>query len=161
MRPNFIISYIRTIAIVWFVSSCTDKYDKYAEEAIHSSLSEAVTYRDSVAFRLDTIASFEWDQFSVIHPYTNLEALEEEMAVDLSEVDDDIEYLDHYSLLVFLKDNEVVLYTKQGALTGILSPTDFTSGVLYEKDFPLKITKGDGLLTSGREYYYISAVKKQ
>ncbi len=152
--------WILIISISTFLSSCVNKHDRQLEYKVHHSLRKATQNNKSVTFRLDTLTDFDWDHFFVIHPYTDLDQLEKQINIHLSGLDTDIEYLDHYSLLIFVKDEEIVRYIEQGPPEGTLSPTVFETGILFDKDELLQLNEGAMPLTDGSKSYYIELYKR-
>ena len=147
---------IASIIIILFFAHCSDKHNSSLETNIHNSIEIATTIDDTLVFRMDTIADFEWDHFFLVHPYFNLDQLEEEMNVDLSGLKlSFIKHTDHYSLLVFMKDKQVVSYIRQPLTAGNFSLSTFKTGKLFSKDQLLQLAKDSTLLTDGSQYYNI------
>lgn len=86
--------------------SCQNISDKHLENKIQTEIQET----KSINFSKYT--DFQWDSVILLPPYTSIENLEREQNLDLSPLDTDIETLDSFYLLVFLKDKKAVKYVE-------------------------------------------------
>lgn len=67
---------------------------------------------------LSNYKDFQWDSVILLPPYTNIERVEKENDLDLSGVSKDIEILDTFKILVFLKDRKMVKYVEINRVLG-------------------------------------------
>lgn len=67
---------------------------------------------NSQKLNLSNYNEFGWDSIIILEPYSNIEKIEKEKNIDLSDVNDSIEMLDSINLIIFLKDGKAVKYSE-------------------------------------------------
>lgn len=82
--------------------SCQNISDKHLENEIQTEIQET----KSINFSKYT--DFQWDSVILLPPYTSIENLERTQNLDLSPLNTNIETLDSFYLLVFLKNKKAV-----------------------------------------------------
>ena len=92
------------VTLTSFLCSCQLKSDK--------SLSEKVEVKfeaEGETIDLSDLSDFEWDNILILGPYSNIQRIENELKLDLSNIKENgIQYNDSFNLIVFLNDNESV-----------------------------------------------------
>lgn len=86
--------------------SCSNVSDKKLENRINLEI------KKTNSLDLSNYKDFQWDSVILLPPYTNIERVEKENDLDLSGVSKDIEILDTFKILVFLKDRKMVKYVE-------------------------------------------------
>lgn len=80
--------------------------DKSIESKIVSEL------QDIKELNLSNYNDFDWDSVIILNPYSNIEKIEKEKDINLSDVSTSIERLDNINLVVFLKNGKAVKYSE-------------------------------------------------
>lgn len=88
-----------------FILSCT-----LNDKSIESKISAEV--QNTSELNLSIYNDFDWDALIILSPYTTIEKIEKQKEIDLSNVSNSIERLDHINLLVFLKKGKAVKYSE-------------------------------------------------
>lgn len=92
--------------------SCSNVSDKKLEREINSEI------KKTNSLNFSNYKDFQWDSVILLPPYTNIERVEKENDLDLSGVSKDIEILDTFKILVFLKDRKIVKYVEINSVLG-------------------------------------------
>lgn len=92
--------------------SCSNVSDKKLENRINLEI------KKTNSLDLSNYKDFQWDSVILLPPYTNIERVEKENDLDLSGVNEDIEILDTFKILVFLKDRKIVKYVEINSVLG-------------------------------------------
>lgn len=82
--------------------SCQNISDKHLENEIQTEIQE------TKSINFSNYTDFQWDSVILLPPYTSIENLEREQNLDLSPLNTNIETLDSFYLLVFLKNKKAV-----------------------------------------------------
>jgi len=86
------------------------------------------------------VTDFEWDSLIILGPYSQVENIEEELNLNLTNIrQNGIEYSDYYDLVVFLKDKKSVKIIE---LKRAMSP----GRIVIDKDKSTFIKGNDGII---------------
>ena len=96
---------ITFIILITSIVSCSIN-EKSLESLILNEL------ENSKELNLSNYNEFDWDSLIILGPYSNIEKIEMEKNIDLSNVSNSIEMLDNINLIVFLKQGKVVRYSE-------------------------------------------------
>lgn len=92
------------IILTLFLCSCQLRSDKILSEKV-----EVKFKAEAESIDLSKLSDFEWDNILILGPYSNIERIENELKLDLSNIKENrIQYNDPFNLIVFLDDNESV-----------------------------------------------------
>lgn len=92
------------IILTSFLCSCQLRSDKILSEKV-----EVKFKAEAESIDLSKLSDFEWDYILILCPYSNIERIEKELKLDLSNIKENrIQYNDSFNLIVFLHDNESV-----------------------------------------------------
>lgn len=80
------------------------------DKSIESKISEEL--QNSNELNLSNYNDFDWDSLIILNPYSNIEKIEKEKDINLSDVSTSIEKLDNINLIVFLKKGKAVKYSE-------------------------------------------------
>ncbi|MFT4734612.1 MAG: hypothetical protein ACI9K1_001569 [Arcticibacterium sp.] len=86
------------------------------------------------------VADFEWDSLIILGPYSQVEKIEDELNLNLTNIrQNGIEYSDFYDLVVFLKDKKSVKIVE---LKRAMGPVR----TVIDKDKSIFVIGGDGII---------------
>lgn len=80
------------------------------DKSIESKIS--VELQNTNELNLSNYNDFDWDSLIILNPYSNIEKIEKEKDINLSDVSTSIEKLDNINLIVFLKKGKAVKYSE-------------------------------------------------
>lgn len=80
------------------------------DKSMESKIS--VELQNTNELNLSNYNDFDWDSVIILNPYSNIEKIEKEKDINLSDVSTSIERLDNINLVVFLKNGKAVKYSE-------------------------------------------------
>ena len=96
---------ITFVILITSIISCSIN-EKSLENIIFKELEK------SNELNLSNYNEFNWDSVIILGAYSNIEKVEKEKNIDLSNVSNSIEMLDYINLIVFLKHGKAVRYSE-------------------------------------------------
>ncbi|MBU2922215.1 hypothetical protein KO504_12750 [Winogradskyella psychrotolerans] len=133
MKKNIVILFFVIISCGYLFQLENDKILTEKIEAELNSKNKTVDF--------PKIANFEWDSLIILGPYSQVEKIEEELNLNLTNIrQNGIRYSDYYDLVVFLKDKKSVKIVE---LKKAMSP----QRTIINKEKSLFITGNDGIIT--------------
>ena len=67
-------------------------------------------YKENNNVYFSSLTNFDWDSLIILGPYSSIEDVEKEFKLDLTNIKQNgITYSDFYNLIVFLKNNYIIL----------------------------------------------------
>jgi len=129
------------IGILFFIIISCGYLFQLENDKILSEKIEAELNSKSKTVDFPKIADFEWDSLIILGPYSQVEKIEEELNLNLTNIrQNGIRYSDYYDLVVFLKDKKSVKIVE---LKKAMSP----QRTIINKEKSLFITGNDGIIT--------------
>lgn len=94
-------SFLLILCFLFF--SCYSKENKYL-----TKIEKEINIKDTLSFK--NIFNNDWDEMLVITPYSNLNKLSEKYNLNLSIINNSIEFSDNINTVVFIKKKKVINY---------------------------------------------------
>lgn len=103
------------IAIILLsIVSCEYLFQLENDEILKEKIERELNSKSSKV-DLAKVTDFEWDTLIILGPYSQVQKIEEELNLNLSNIrQNGIEYSDSYNLIVFLKDKKSVNIVELG-----------------------------------------------
>ena len=112
------------LAVLLILAACVP--DATVSAQLSQTVQESTANRN---LRLSDATDFEWDQFLVFGPYTTRELADEALGFSWPDFDRfNLSMLDSFSLLVFVRDQEVVRVEKHPRCSPDFSPESLARG---------------------------------